>query len=171
MVKYISVDIEADGPCPGVASMLSLGAVNVSNTRQTFYGEFRPITQQYNEESLKFSGFTREQSMEFPPAVDQMRLFDTWLTNVAEGDRLVFVSDNAGFDWQFVNYYFHSFLGRNPFGHSSLSLTSLYKGYRQDMRASFKYMRKTKHDHNALNDAMGNAEAFAKLLRKMGEKI
>jgi len=30
--------------------------------------------------------------------------------------RLLFISDNDGFDWQFVNWYFWHFLGQNPFG-------------------------------------------------------
>lgn len=27
--------------------------------------------------------------------------------------RAVAISDNNGFDWQFMNWYFHHFLGRN----------------------------------------------------------
>ena len=29
--------------------------------------------------------------------------------------------------WQFINWYFHEFVGSNPFGHSSTNLGSLYK--------------------------------------------
>jgi hypothetical protein len=36
----------------------------------------------------------------------------------------VFVSDNNGFDWQFINWYFWHFTGANPFGHSSTNLGS-----------------------------------------------
>ena len=52
--------------------------------------------------------------------------------------RLKPISDNNGFDWQFINWYFHHFLGKNPFGHSSTNLGSLYKGVVRDMFASFK---------------------------------
>jgi hypothetical protein len=76
------------------------------------------------------------------------------------------VSDNAGFDWQFVNYYFHRFVGRNPFGFSPLSLTSLYKGFARDMRACFRRLRRTRHTHNALDDARGNAEALLALVEQ-----
>ena len=49
--------------------------------------------------------------------------FGNWLTENVTG-RPVLVSDNAGYDWQFVNWYFHYFLGRNPFGHSAIDLIS-----------------------------------------------
>jgi hypothetical protein len=41
---------------------------------------------------------------------------------------------------------------------------------KHDMRASWKHLRKTKHDHNPVNDAIGNAEAIL-AMKKMGLKI
>ena len=72
---------------------------------------------------------------------------------------MLFISDNNGFDWQFVNYYFHHFLGRNPFGHSSTNLGSLYKGMQRDTKVNFKHLRRTRHTHHPVDDAKGNAEA------------
>jgi hypothetical protein len=40
---FISVDIEASGPVPGIYSMLSLGACIVGNATERFYIELRPI--------------------------------------------------------------------------------------------------------------------------------
>jgi hypothetical protein len=77
----------------------------------------------------------------------------------------MFISDNNGFDWQFVNYYFWRFCSTNPFGHSSTNLGSLYKGTQRNMRVNFKHLRKTKHTHNPVDDAMGNVEAF-NIIRK-----
>jgi len=51
-------------------------------------------------------------------------------------------------------------LGSNPFGHSSTNLGSLYKGVVRDMFVNFKHLRKTKHTHNPVDDARGNAEAL-----------
>jgi hypothetical protein len=62
---------------------------------------------------------------------------------------------NNGFDWQFVNWYFHAFLGKNPFGHSSTNLGSLYKGLVEDMSKSFKKLRRTRHSHHPVDDARG----------------
>ena len=68
--------------------------------------------------------------------------FKEWLgQNVKSQPR--FISDNNGFDWQFVNWYFHHFLGKNPFGFSSQNLGSLYKGLARSMFVNFKHLRKT----------------------------
>jgi hypothetical protein len=37
-------------------------------------------------------------------------------------DQPRFGSDNNGFDWQFINWYFHHLMDRNPVGHSSTNL-------------------------------------------------
>ena len=96
--------------------------------------------------------------------------FGDWVRAVTRGQP-IFVSDNNGFDWQFVNWYFHHFLGQNPFGHSSQNLGSLYKGLVKDMRQNFKHLRKTRHTHNPVDDARGNAEALLQIKEKFGLKI
>ena len=35
---------------------------------------------------------------------------------------------NAPFDWSFINYYFHKYLGMNPFGFSALDVKAYYMG-------------------------------------------
>ncbi|WP_237564776.1 hypothetical protein [Blastopirellula marina] len=82
----------------------------------------------------------------------------------------MFISDNNGFDWQFISWYFHHFLGRNPLGHSSTNLGSLYKGKPKDCFANFKHLRKTKHTDHPVDDALGNAEALH-MQRELGLKI
>ena len=76
----------------------------------------------------------------------------------------MFISDNNGFDWQFINWYFHHFTGGNPFGHSSTNLGSLYKGMQRDMAVNFKHLRKTRHTHHPVDDARGNAEALLAMM-------
>ena len=100
-----------------------------------------------------------------------MRQFGDWVVEVNAVHRPMFISDNNGFDWQFINWYFHHFLGQNPFGHSSHNLGSLYKGVVKDMSATFKYLRKTRHTHHPLDDARGNAEALLQIKEKNGLKI
>ncbi|WP_315821738.1 hypothetical protein [Paraflavitalea speifideaquila] len=91
-----------------------------------------------------------------------MEKFATWLKEVVK-DRAVFISDNNGFDWMFICWYFHHFTGANPFGHSSYNLGSLYKGIVKDTFQNFKHLRKTKHTHHPVDDAKGNAEALLTL--------
>ena len=99
--------------------------------------------------------------------------FVEWVEGILkeqEGSRAMFVADNNGFDWQFINYYCHKFAGRNPFGFSSTNLNSLYKGLRGNMRKNIRHLRKTKHTHHPVDDAKGNAEAFLKVREMMEER-
>lgn len=165
------VDIEADGPIPGDYSMICFGAVVVEpELNRSFYGELRPISERFIPEALAVSGFTREHILTFPEPEGVMRSFVEWLAAVFDG-RPVFISDNNGFDWQFINWYFHHFTGHNPFGFSSTNLGSLYKGLVHDTSKNFKHLRKTKHTHHPADDAKGNAEALLAMKDQMGMKI
>lgn len=164
--KFVMVDIESDGPIPHLYSMVSFGAVVVEDPIvRTFSAKLKPISENYLEEALKVSGYTRELCLTFEDPKAEMERFDKWLSEKCADFRPIFVSDNNGFDWQFINYYFHRFVGRNPFGYSSTNLGSLYKGMVKDLRKNFKHLRKTKHDHDPLNDATGNAEAMNCILK------
>ena len=113
---------------------------------RTFYGQLKPISDRWNEKALAVSGFSREESLDFDEPEDVMVRFRDWLSGVADGQPR-FISDNNGFDWQFVNWYFHHFLESNPFGFSSTNLGSLYKGVVRDTFKNFKHLRKTRHTH------------------------
>ncbi len=165
------VDVEADGPIPGDYSMVSLGAVIVEpGLARTFYATFRPVTEKFVPESLKVCGFTREQTLAFDDPAASIAKFRDWVAAHGKG-RIQFVSDNNGFDWQFVNWYFHHFLGANPFGYSSTNLGSLYKGLTKDVFVNFKHLRKTAHTHHPVDDAKGNAEALLAMKETLGLKI
>jgi DNA polymerase III epsilon subunit-like protein len=170
-MTYVMVDVETDGPIPSNYSMICFGAVIVDEVLdKRFYGELRPISEQWVPEALKISGFTREETLSFADPQEVMARFNDWL-KLNSNNALVFISDNNGFDWQFINYYFHHFLGNNPFGHSSTNLGSLYKGLVKDTSLNFKRLRKTKHTHHPVDDAVGNAEALLSMQREMGLKI
>ena len=101
-----------------------------------------------------------------------MHDFDDWLSRINRTrENLLFISENNGFDWQFINWYFWHFLNKNPFGHSSTNLGSLYKGLVKDTFQSFKHLRITQHAHNPVDDAKGNAEALIKMKNELGLKI
>ena len=74
------------------------------------------------------------------------------------------ISDNPAYDWQFINYYFHRFLGRTPFGFSGRRIGDLYAGLVKDASKAteWKKYRVTAHTHNPADDARGNAEALRK---------
>jgi hypothetical protein len=165
------VDVEADGPIPGDYSMVSIGAVLVDDAlEKRFYGQLRPISENWIPEALAVANQSREETLGFADPASVMTQFAAWVEHHSRG-RPLFFSDNNGFDWQFVNWYFHHFTGKNPFGHSSTNLGSLYKGLVSDMGQNFKHLRKTCHTHHPVDDALGNAEALLHMRREMGLKI
>ncbi len=168
---WVMVDIEADGPIPGDYSMVCLGAVVVEpSLERSFYGQLKPISDRWNEKALAVSGFSREETLAFDEPEDVMARFRDWLSEVSDGQPR-FIADNNGFDWQFVNWYFHHFLGANPFGFSSSNLGSLYKGVVRDTFKNFKHLRKTRHTHHPVDDAKGNAEALLAIRDQFDLKI
>ena len=169
-MPYVMVDVEADGPIPGDYSMIALGAVLVEESlERSFYARLRPVSDRWVPEALAVSGFTREETLGFDDPKGAMENFAHWLRKTVKG-RPMLVSDNNGFDWQFVNWYFWHFTGANPFGHSSTNLGSLYKGLVRDTWQNFKHLRRTPHSHHPVDDAKGNAEALLEMQR-MGLKI
>lgn len=169
-MPYVMVDVEADGPCPGAYSMICFGAIIVEpELNRTFYGRLKPVSEKFVPEALAISGFSREECLTFDDPQSVMNRFAEWLAENCRG-RTLFVSDNNGFDWQFINWYFHVYTGGNPFGFSSMNLGSLYKGMQKDVFVNFKKLRKTPHTHHPVDDARGNAEAMLQL-KEMGLKI
>lgn len=166
-MSLIVVDVEADGEVPHLYSMVCFGAVVVEpSLSKTFYGETKPISDNYVPEALAISGFSREQHLQFTDPAIVMHNFRAWIEENSAG-KPVFISDNPAFDWQFINYYMHRFVGVNPFGWSARRIGDLYCGMKMDMYAKWKYLRETVHDHNPVNDAKGNAEALLKM-KEMG---
>ena len=154
------VDVESDNPAPVIGSIVCFGAVMVEDMSKTFYGQIRPITEHYSEDALAISGFTREEHLEFNEPVVVMQEFRNWINQVNQKGRPVFWSDNPAFDFQWINFYFHNFLGFNPFGWSGRRIGDLICGYKGNAFYKWKKHRKTAHDHHPVNDAKGNAEAL-----------
>ena len=159
MKNLIFVDCEATGPCPGKGELTEFGAVEYAS-RQTFHGvlfEARPRAD--NPALSKLTG------QAFDP-VAVFTAFEEWIASVTKG-RPIFVSDNPAYDFQWINYGFHHALGRNPFGHSARRISDFYAGLMGDFGNSqaWKRLRVTPHDHNPVHDALGNVEAFERLLR------
>lgn len=163
----VIVDVEADGPTPVLNSMLEVGAITL-DLRTSFNQRFRPLDgMSFDPAALTAIGQTREQTLAYPiSAEESTRHFVDWLDSL--GDRLVFWSDNPAFDWQFVNAYLWRYVGRNPFGYSARRIGDFYAGMLKDKskHTVWKHLRKTKHTHNALDDATGNAEALAEIIKR-----
>jgi hypothetical protein len=159
------IDVEATGPHPVDFSMIQIGAADLNGA--TFSAKMRPRADtSYDRGAMKAIGVTWEEAMTWPDPVTQTRLFAEFLADTYGNNRVTTWSDNPAFDWQFVNAYLHMYTGSNPLGFSMRRIGDLYAGHKQDARQanSWKKLRDTKHTHDALDDALGNAEALKKIL-------
>ena len=185
---YISVDVEADGPLPGPHSMSALGAcvagrltdggefVRLDPTADTFYVELRPISADWVPAAMAVSGLDREalEASGRDPA-EAMTEFSTWVRHQSarHQGRAVFSAYPLGFDWLFAYWYLVQFAeGGSPFGHSAhLDLKTAYavRGRQPISRSVKRHMPKSllssrRHTHNALDDAIEQADLLANLL-------
>ena len=181
---YISADVEADGPIPGQYSMLSFGLAVAGRfdgetftpfdpEAATFYRELKPVSDNFDIEALRVAGLDRDLLVaEASEPEDAMRDAAAWVSAQAGGsDRAVLVGYPVVFDWQFLHWYFVRFLGRSPFGFSgALDMKTIYQqkarvtldeAGRDDLPLALRSSRR--HTHNALDDAIEQAEIFARL--------
>lgn len=169
-MSYIIVDVESDGPIPNKYSMVCFGAIIVEpSLSKTFYAKTKPVSDLYIPESLAISGFSREEHELFDNPLIAMQRFKEFIDANSVG-KPIFLADNLAYDWSFINYYFHYYLGENPFGWTGRRIGDLWCGFNNDVHLKWKHMRKTKHTHDPIDDARGNAEAVLEMQRR-GLKI
>lgn len=174
--KYISVDIEAVGLIVGDYSMASIGACMINNQSDTFYAELKPINDNYRQESCDVCGFTIDYLKEHGQEVESaMKHFAEWIDSHG---RCIMVGFNLPFDYQFINHYFLKYLGRNPFGINGIDIKAYYMGMlNKEWRETTKkhllpqFKSNKKHTHNALDDAVEQAQIFEKMLAFNRNKI
>ncbi len=159
-MTLVFVDCEATGPCPGLGLLTEFGAVEYE-TRRTFHGVLHDS--EPDPENPAMSVLTGGGA--YDPVV-VFTEFREWLATLGPG-RPVFVSDNPAYDFQWINHGFWHAIGANPFGHSGRRIGDYYAGLTGDLwqTQAWKEFRVTPHDHNPVNDAMGNVEAFATIQR------
>lgn len=169
---FISVDIETSGPIPGAYSMLALGACVVGAADRSFYSELRPLSLSAVEDAMRVIGRPlSEFADKGRDPVIVMRDFREWIARIAGASSPIFVGFNATFDWAFVNWYFHTYLGENPFGVAGADIKSYYMGLTgvswNETRSSHiqpQFKSPQPHVHHALADAVEQAEMFRRMI-------
>jgi len=186
---YFSVDVETDGPIPGIYSMLSFGIaaaatfdgsdlVALNPEASTFYRELKPISEVFDRDAVAATGIDREAITRTgsDPAI-ALRDAVNWIgdtTAALPGEaNPVFVAYPLGFDWMFFHWYAIRYVGRSPFGHNAaLDIKTLYAAHanatitsstRSQMPSSMLPTRPV--THNALDDAIAQAELFVNAFR------
>lgn len=163
------VDCEADGPAPGyvkpdgrMSVLTEFGSVHYPS-REIFHGVLFEATPDPANPCMSLrSGGHRH------PADQVFRAFAEYLkATAAFGQSPKLISDNPAYDWQWINHGFWTNYGSNPFGHSARRIGDYYAGLVHDFGQSsrWKRLRVTKHDHHPVHDAMGNLEAFERMLK------
>lgn len=179
---YFSIDMEADGPCPGLNSMLSLGAVAMSE-QSGVLGEFYMNLQLLPEaqpHALTQANFwdkfphmyeiTRQDPQ--PPEV-VMDAFRSWIRSW--GGTPVAVAFPAGFDFSWLWYYLNRFGGDCPFSHSCIDMKTLawcvmggnYRHATKRRWPSHWFHPTIKHNHHALQDAQEQGHTFRAMLQDL----
>lgn len=181
---YISVDIEADGPIPGPYSMVSFGMAvagrmtgktfkPVDPQARTFYAELKPISDDHVPESLAVSGLDRETLIrEGREPAEAMKAAAAWIGEVCGTDTPVLAAFPLSYDWMWMYWYFMRFAGASPFGYSRcIDLKTLYAakagvpiGWATKRQMPQHLLSLRPHTHNALDDAIEQAELLQNLM-------
>ena len=188
---YISVDVEADGPCPGVNSMLQFGAV--------FYDADGKILEEYSANIYPIEGavqdadtmaWWQQQEEKNPGLWDSMvkdrvtaklamERFQTIVRRIAHETKCspVVVAYPAGYDFTYTYWYLCKFLGQSCVGFSAIDMKSIAMCLLQDTyhnSAKKRFPRSwfnpaLKHTHNALEDAKGQGYIFFQMKKALAE--
>lgn len=176
---FISIDIESDGPVPGLYSMLSLGAVAFDevgteldafsiNLAQMWGAKENPGTMAWWKTQPEAWKACRENVVEPDKGTE---LFKAWADR--QPGRKVAVCYPAGFDWPFVAYYLEKYTGGTaPFGFSGVldmktyAWSLLEKHFRRTTKRTMPkewFDKKDKHNHIAVDDAREQGREFFRM--------
>jgi hypothetical protein len=157
--RLVFVDVEARGASPVSGIMTEFGAVHFSSMA-TFHGRLYEGEPDPANPAVPVVGerlrSDREVAQELTP----------WLRQVTGESSAVLVSDNPAYDFMWIAGMYDRADLPNPFGHSGRRIGDFWAGLQRDFRRTqdWKQYRQTPHDHKPVHDALGNAEAFARIL-------
>ena len=188
---YISVDVEADGPCPGINSMLQLGAV--------FYDAEGNVLFEYSANLFPLEGAVQDSAtMEWWAKQEEknpglwesmmqdrvtpklaMERFQSYVRRFATQTKCspLVVAYPAGYDFTWLYWYLCKFLGQSCVGFSALDMKTmamclLQKTYHDSSKKRFPrswFNPALKHTHNALDDALGQGFIFFQMKKALSD--
>ena len=179
---YISIDVEADGPVPGLNSMLSLGAVAMTLDKQiidTFSANLFPLEEAVADEDTMINFWENNPAAWEAVQKDRVRpseaavAFSSWLALWGRTyDEIVLVGHPVAFDQMFVCYYLHRFVGHHRY--DWIDVKSFCMGYRKTpfKKSGKSYMParwfsdRLPHTHIAVDDAREQGNIFISALRE-----
>ncbi len=182
---YVSTDIETDGPCPGLNSMLSIASVALDATRGTgreaildcFTANLEllpgakgdPETMAWwNQDAQRAAWDAHRTNLESPEVA--MKRYAKWLSGLPGAP--IFVGYPAGFDFTFVYWHLHKFARTNPFVRNAIDIETyamamLGCGYLETSEKNWPEWwidRSLRHTHIALDDAIEQGINFLRIM-------
>lgn len=173
----IALDLETSGVEPTKNAILSIGAVDMSNPQNTFYGECRPwegavIT----EEALQVNGFTHEEI--YGREKSECELYNEFLdwTKDIINHKPIMIGQNVSFDRDFLIACGERCGRRSPYNFRVVDLHSVgwfyisERGSRPPLNLTLnKLLEMTgagrePEPHNALTGAICAAEVISRML-------
>lgn len=179
----IYLDIETSGMNINTNQILSIGAINFNNERNTFYSEcYLEENKSTAEEALKINGFTREQIRD--KNKDSLKnlliKFIDWLESIGQKEKCVVIGQNVFFDKYFIDYACEEQNISFKLSHRVIDLQSCVYTYCKLNNISTPSITISSSDiakilnlpqeakpHNALNGAKQNLIVYKKLFSKV----
>ncbi len=141
---YISLDVEASGPVPGMFNLLAIGACSLvddgsearvlDGAEHEFKILIKPIPGAENDpEALKFAGGLVPEELETTGEEPRTALIalNEWLERErvsANANRPHFLAHAASFDWMYLRWYYQKFGVHCPFGFAGVDIKAFAMG-------------------------------------------
>ncbi len=144
---------------------------------RTFYAELRPISDDHVAEALAVSGLDRATLLrEGRDPAEAMTEAAAWVREVCGDDLPVLAAFPLSYDWMWMYWYFLRFTGESPFGHSRcIDIKTLYAAkavvpvaWATKRQMPREVRSRRPHTHNALDDAIEQAELLQNLMEWPG---
>jgi len=176
---YVSTDVEADGPIPGINSMLSFASAAYGADKtllSTFAANLETLpSATADPKTMAWWASQPEawqacrQNVEKPEVA--LPRYLVWVK--ALPGRPVFVGYPVAYDFLFVYWYLIRFTGESPFSHSALDIKTyamalLKQPYRDSTKRHMpkRWFDPIPHTHHALDDALEQGALFCNMLRE-----
>lgn len=186
---YFSADVETDGPIPGPFSILSFSLVYAGSFdgkhferpesyERAIYKELKPISETFEVEALRINGLDRSRlCAEGENPESAMTNASRWVRKISGSAQPVLVAYPLSFDWTWLYWYFVRFSADgSPFDYSrcydiktALAVKAAIP-ISESGRSRLHPVLNSKHEHthNALDDAIEQAEIFANVFEWEG---
>jgi len=134
---WFCIDIEANGPVPGLYDMVSLGATVVYRDGsgslvlgEDFYMELKPVAPRFDARAAAIHGLDQARlAAEGLSRADAASALADWVhAQTRPGTEACFVGHNAPFDWSYVAHLYAELSQSNPFGYKALDTKALSAG-------------------------------------------